>query len=539
MKSPSKYSGRCVFLLGTIVIILLSTINISSCARQPDYWPTVDWKTSTPEEQGMDSGLLLDALEQIELLQYDVHSLLVIKNGYLVMEVYYYPYNKDILHVIYSSTKSFTSTLIGIAIDKGYIQDEKQKVLEFFPDMSFKNMDEQKENLTIQDFLTMRTGLDWPENSYYMSDPRNPFYGLERSNNWVQYILDKKITVKPATQFNYNSGNSHILAALVAQSTKQDAAQFAEDNLFSPLGISEFRWARDPSGFNIGGTGLFLRPRDMAKLGYLFLHKGRWDNRQIVSSQWVENATKKHVEEESNSFFDPQSFAYGYQWWIGENGVYSAQGYGGQIIFVVPDKDLIIVTTGNYYQKDIFKIIRNKIIGAVKSDGKIIPDKDSYSDMKKKIVKYAGTEKQEGFVPEQIKKYLNHVFVFKDNYRGLKSLKFISIAQDEIEVEITYHNQITNNDITDTYAIGLDNEYRSNKNCYDFFFFSFDKEYPNNVLMKGSFNSDSSISVKRHTLGTASTSYQTWRIEDNKMQIYYKYSPTGMVNLSVYGELQK
>jgi len=481
--------------------------------------------------------MLLQALEKIEQLQYDMHSLLVIRNGYQVMEVYYYPYNKDILHSLYSCTKSFVSTLIGIAIDKGYIKGVDQKVLDFFPGLTPKNLDTQKENLTLENLLSMTAGFDWPENEYNFNDARNPFYGMEHSNNWVNYILDKKIIRRPGTVFNYNSGASFLLAAIVAKSTQTDVSSFARQNLFGLLGIQEFLWAKDPEGINTGGWGLFLKPRDMAKLGYLFLHNGRWADRQIVSADWVKAAVQKHAEWKNQSFYDSGNGGYGYQWWLVNNGGYTALGFGSQIILVYPDKNLVIVTTCDILnptdQQGLFRIINNKIYAAVKSDGSLPPAADSDRALETKIREVSQAEKHKVMVPEQIRKYLHNTYVFRENYLGMTALQFLGITGDELKVKITFGNK------TYPFTVGLDNAYRTNRHSYDYILRSL---FPGidtiNVLMKGTVNGPDSISVVSHTLGTTTTVYQTWRFRGNKIQIEFSYSAGGLPG-SFYGSLKK
>jgi CubicO group peptidase (beta-lactamase class C family) len=295
-------------------------------------WPTAEWQTSSPEAQGMDSHKLAEMLKAIEERGLDLHSLLIIRNGYLVSENYFGAYEANIHHQQYSVTKSFIATLIGIALDKGYIKDTDQRIVDFFPERTFDNLTDQKIAMTLDDTLTMRTGLDWEE-----GDPA--YRALYTSPDWVKYMLDKPMAATPGTQFNYCSGCSHLLSAIVQQSTGMNPRDFAEQYLFKPLGITDYRWDVDAEGTPIGGWGLQLTPRDMAKLGYLFLHGGNWDGRRIVSAEWVTEATRTQAE--AGAMLD-----YGYQWWVySAHHAYLALGRYGQTIYVLPDLDMIIVTT--------------------------------------------------------------------------------------------------------------------------------------------------------------------------------------------------
>ncbi len=163
---------------------------------------------------------------------------------------------------------------------------------------------------------------------------------MHASPDAVQYVLDLPVIREPGTGFEYTNGVSHLLSAIVTETTGMSASEFAEEHLFTPLGISGFMWENDSHGRNWGYAGLYLTPHDMAKIGYLFLNEGVWDGEQIVSSEWVEEATSKHVD----ATIMP---GYGYQWWVSPTGFYSAVGYMGQFIHVVPDLDLVVVTTSS------------------------------------------------------------------------------------------------------------------------------------------------------------------------------------------------
>jgi len=324
----------------------------TSIAASGTYWPTKGWRTSDPEEQGMDAQKLAEMLKVIQEKKLNLHSLLIIRNGYLVSETYFGSYKQDTRHELYSCTKSFIGTLIGITLDKGYLKGTDQRILDFFPEQTFANPDERKSAMTLDDTLTMRTGLDWEE-----GDPA--YQALSRSRDWVKYMLDKPLVATPGKQFNYCSGCSHLLSAIVQQSTGMDTREFADQYLFQPLGISRVVWDVDSSAIAIGGWGLQITPRDMAKLGYLYLHNGQWDGQQIVSAKWIEDATRTHAKTGGD-------LDYGYQWWTYPSlEAYTALGLGGQTIFVVPKLNLIVVTTAELDNHDeIFGLIQQYILPA-------------------------------------------------------------------------------------------------------------------------------------------------------------------------------
>lgn len=361
----SKFLNRSVQF---VILLCLFNVILANCSSSrftapasaiPIRTPAVNedpsteaWRTSTPEEQGMDSHKLTQMLAVIEGQQLNLHSLLIVRNGYLVSETYSGSYGEDTRHELYSCTKSFTSTLIGIALDKGYIDRTDRRVVDFFPEHTFANLDEQKETMTLEDLLTMRSGLDWQE--------ADPVYGaMYRSPDWVQFVLDMPMAEPPGSGFNYCSGCSHILSAILQQTTGMNPRDFAEQYLFQPLGISNIRWDTDAAGIPIGGWGLQMTPRDMAKLGYLYLQDGQWDGQQIISAEWVENATRHHTE-------TGDDLGYGYQWWTYPSlEGYTALGRYGQTIFVIPWADLVIVTTAQIEDHDeIFQLIEGYILPA-------------------------------------------------------------------------------------------------------------------------------------------------------------------------------
>ena len=350
-------------ILRLIIFILTFVIwwNFGLAAdEKPDYWPTKGWRTASPESQGMDSNLLVKMLETIGEKHIAIHSVLVIRNGYIVLDAYSYPYDSDDAHNIHSCTKSVSSALVGIGIDKGYIKDVSQPVLDFFPKRVAKNLDADKKAMTLENLLTMTTGLECRDSPLYNW---RGLRQLRTSPDWVQFMIDLPMAEVPGTRFEYCNGASFLLSAILQEQTGMDTLSFAKKYLFGPLGISDVRWPSNPQGITVGYSDLYMRPHDMAKIGYLYLNDGLWDGKRIISSQWVKASTREHI---AATHFP----GYGYQWWIVSPGIYTALGHKGQFIIVVPEKNMVAVFISSLGPEDSHSplgLISSYIIPAVKS----------------------------------------------------------------------------------------------------------------------------------------------------------------------------
>jgi len=349
-----------------LVLILCLCLLASGCgsaqlteATDSDIpWPTQDWQTSTPEAQGMDGGKLAEMQEAIQAQNFGLHSLLVIRHGRIVSETYYAGYDSTTSHELYSVTKSFIGILVGIALEQGLVSSLDARVLDFYPGSIFENPDPRKDAMTVQDLLSMRSGLAWEEGDA-------AYTAMYNSLSWILYVLNLPMASEPGTEFVYCSGCSHVLSGILYQVAGQDVREFADKNLLGPLGITDYGWDVDRQGIHLGGWGMQLKPRDMAKLGYLYLHEGNWEGQQLVPREWIRQAVQSRVEVDAGT-------AYGYQWWVfpdfpgTEKGAYSALGHAGQTIFVIPELDLLVVTTAQTDGHEaIYELIADYVIPAV------------------------------------------------------------------------------------------------------------------------------------------------------------------------------
>lgn len=338
------------------------------------YWPQAQWRTASPESQGMSSKILSELFRAIRKHDYKIDSVMIVRNGYVVLESYSYLQEPHFKHQIYSCTKSVSSALIGIAIDKGYIKSVDQALLELFPERTPRIQQSDKRKITLRHLLMMATGLECEDSVRY------EFKGLKemwQSDDWTQYMIDLPLIDPPGSRFEYCNGASALLTAVIQKATGVTAFEFAKRYLFNPLKIKDIHW-KSHNGITIGYSDLAMRPPDMARFGYLFLNDGKWNNHEIISTEWVEQSTKKHIN-------NTLTYGYGYQWWIMSPDRYAAVGAHGQRIFVLKDRNMVVVFTGNLQKVKTRipeKILENYIIPAVRSDNPLPENPRSWERLK-------------------------------------------------------------------------------------------------------------------------------------------------------------
>lgn len=344
-----------------LTFFMAAMLVLSGCSNQSTTPPQTftesetPFELSTPGEQGIDQASLTRMGADITAGNYgDVHGVVLVRNGYLVFENYFNGYNDQRLNYCYSVSKSITSALIGIAMDEGHLASLDDKLLDYFPEYpSVANNSDNKRAIDLEHVLTMTAGFRWDEWSYPYGDERNDATVLSRSSDWIKFMLDLPMENAPGNAFRYSSGVTMLLSGILRNETGLSAAQFAQQHLFTPLGIEDYRWDVGPGQLSNTGWGLWLRPLDMAKIGYLFLQGGRYGDQQVVSESWVNLSTRRHLQATGSA-------DYGFQWWmpasgsylggkVSTNDVYYAAGYGGQYIFVIPHLNMVaVVTAGNF-----------------------------------------------------------------------------------------------------------------------------------------------------------------------------------------------
>jgi len=284
----------------------------------------------------------------------------------------WHPYYKDSkLHTLQSATKSVTSILLGIALEKNNNYDIDTKVMQFFKDYVIENFDERLNDITIEDLLTMRGGFKWNEGEYY--DLSDDCIAMEASKNWIEFVLNKPFDSNPGEKWEYNSGISVLIGKIIREITGQRIEKFAEKTLFRDLGISEYYWKVTPKGEIDTEGGLYLKSEDFAKLGTLFLNNGIFNGKEVVNKKWIEAS----VSPKAKNLWPEGSVnvGYGYQWWTEDYpdglSIYTANGYGGQYLMVVPSLNLFVVFNGWNTdikpEKTTFFVLTKRLLPALQS----------------------------------------------------------------------------------------------------------------------------------------------------------------------------
>ncbi len=418
-------------------------------------WPTGGWNVSTPEAEGMDSAALARLVELGA--KNDMDSLLVTRHGRIVAEAYYAPYRAGLRHTVNSVTKAVTASLVGIAIDEGKLSGVDARVLDFFPGKAVANVDGNKKALAVGHLLDMNSGIDWKEGL----DDSLPLsvVQMERAADWAGFILDRPMAQAPGAAFYYDSGNTHLLSAILSRTTGGNAFAYAKERLFKPLGITDVRWRQDPQGVSIGGYGLYLRPRDMAKIGYLYLNRGRWDGQQVLPQAWTDRVFNASIDMKLGP---PGTFRYGSGWWtVPAKRAFMAVGLNRQIILVLPDIDVVAVVTGQRGYP--FSPLIDQVSAAATSSTPLPDDATARQALAARI-RDAATEKPTpvGPAPAIAAEISGKPWRFAKNPLGVKSLR-LDLAAATPRYEVVFESLRPGAaERTVSGPIGLDGYFRFN-----------------------------------------------------------------------------
>ena len=348
-RNASDDCGRRRFLTVVGLLLLIGSFR-PAASEQP---PAAAWKTASPESQGLDSGVLAEALDYVRTQGIALHSFLIVRNGVMVLDAYFWPYQGREVHDVASVTKSFTSAATGIAIEKGLLKGVHERVLSVLPLMGSES-DPRRGNLKIDHLLTMTSGLDCDTEG-----GEKALAAMRHSTDWAAFALALPMRADPGSRYAYCSCNNHLLSSLISEVAGESLLRFAEKNLFQPIGIQRVSWPADPKGRTHGWGDLHLHPHDMARFGLLYLHRGKWGDTQVVPEAWVTESSKAAVSVR-------EGVGYGYSWWINtaRPPIFEAVGRGGQRISVLPNENMVVVWTGGGANTDqiapfLFRSIRS------------------------------------------------------------------------------------------------------------------------------------------------------------------------------------
>ncbi len=293
----------------------------------------LDLPRTAPEQQGIASSAILQFVEALESQIDEIHSFMLLRHGSVVAEGWWSPYGREHPHMLFSLSKSFTSSAVGLAVAEGCFSID-DPVLSFFPDETTANS--HLREMRVRHLLSMSTGH---------ADDTWPHMANRGDDQWVKGFFERPVTYAPGTHFLYNTGATYILSAIIQKTTGLNLVEYLTPRLFKPLGTEQVSWQESPEGINLGGIGLSLRTEDIAKFGQLYLQKGVWQGNRVLPAAWVEAATTLQMSNESNPPSD-WTQGYGYQFWLCRHGAYRGDGLFGQYCIVMPEQDAVLAMTG-------------------------------------------------------------------------------------------------------------------------------------------------------------------------------------------------
>ncbi|TWT43587.1 6-aminohexanoate-dimer hydrolase [Thalassoglobus neptunius] len=323
--------GKCLKLV-VVAICVSSIASFSVVSMAEDQAPGTSLPKSTPESQGVSSKGLLEFIETADREVDSMHSFMLVRNGYVVAEAWWEPESPQKPHILWSLSKSFTSTAIGLAVEEGKLSIN-DPVLDYFPESSPEDVSSNLKAMRIRDLLTMTTGHQDEVN-------------LRNESDWIKAFLAHPVPHKPGTHFRYNTPATFMLSAILQKVTGETVVEYLGPRLFEPLGIQFPQWDANPQGISIGGYGLYLRTEDIAKFGQLYLQRGKWNGEQLIPEEWIAEATSKQVSNGSNPSSDWDQ-GYGFQFWRCRHDAFRGDGKDGQFCIVIPEYNAAVAITAN------------------------------------------------------------------------------------------------------------------------------------------------------------------------------------------------
>lgn len=407
---------------------------LSSCTKlsdtQGDGLPR-----STPEAEGVSSKGIRNFLNAAASSTTEFHSFMMLRHGKVIAEGWWYPYGPDLRHTLYSTSKSFTSTAVGLAADEGLLSVEDQ-VISFFPEDVPDTISPFLRHMKIRDLLTMSAGQD-PDPTHMVT---------AKDTNWVRAFLALPVVYEPGSRFLYNSLATYMLSAIVQKVTGEKIIDYLTPRLFEPLGIEGMDWEVDPAGINTGGWGLRLKTADMAKFGQLYLQKGEWKGIQILPEAWIQEATTAQIEQypgvpqaakDSSDWLQ----GYGYQFWRCRNNAFRADGADGQFIVVMPDKDAVIVFTAESpdMQSEL-NLVWEYLLPAMQ-DNRIPADREEKESLDARLASLSLPLPDGLPEPELAKELMARKYILDSNQLGIESLE-VNFRDGTFEVTLGQNGEL-------------------------------------------------------------------------------------------------
>jgi len=366
---------------------------------------------TTPEEQGISSVAIADFVATVEKTNIGLHSFMLLRHGSVVAEGWWHPWRAAAPHMLFSLSKSFTSTAVGLAVDEGLLTVE-DPLLSFFNTDAPKKVSENLRTMKIHHLLSMSTGHD-QDTTERVFRSRNPF----------KSFLSLPVEHPPGTHFVYNTAASFMLAAIVQKLTSQTLVEYLTPRLLQPLGIEGATWESHPNGINFGGWGLKIKTEDIARFGQLYLQKGLWNGQRILPEAWVEEATTKQVTngEDPNSDW---AQGYGYQFWRCRHNCYRGDGAFGQYCLVLPDHDAVLaITAGAADMQAVLNVVWEKLLPAMGVQP--LPANETASHQLRRTLNNLSINPHQGKTTSPMAEYLSgRTYIFEPNYETLQSLCF-------------------------------------------------------------------------------------------------------------------
>jgi CubicO group peptidase (beta-lactamase class C family) len=417
--------------IALLVLLVMSGTLVKVSGQNADRLPR-----SIPESEGVSSSAIIDFLNAVDTGRQEIHSFMFLRHGKVIAEGWWNPYGKDYKHILFSASKTFTATAVGLAISENRLKIT-DKVFTFFPYSMPDSIGSFMRELTVRDLLAMSVG----------QNPEPRAMGVD--GDWISIFLKTEPLVKPGTVFRYNNMATFMLSAIVQQVTGQTVFDYLLPRIFKPLGIRGIDWDKNPQGINLGMIGLRLKTEDLAKFGQLLLQQGVWNHKQLIPKEWVKEATSFKIDSSDPSNKAPKdqndwAQGYCYQMWRGRNNTVRLDGMGGQFVILIPDKDAIVVLTSNARNtQEEMNLVHNYLIPAIKSDKPVPLNSKVHDELLKR---QAGlTLKLEGSKvpgPELAAKISGKEFVLQDNEYQIQSV-YLAFSGNECSLALKRNNQIS------------------------------------------------------------------------------------------------